>query len=437
MRTIRHLAVLLGVLGGVACKTGGDRRDKSNRGADKDPMTQGGVNDGNTGELTTTKNNPWFVGVEPAHYCVQFGVELADDAAAQTAIAEQVDAAFAQWADLLKTFDPNPPGSKTTNGDFLAGKGIANLTRDFQRVACAANPEMRIKVGTWEKSDADFLKFTSRYTVAYALRTGYSDETGRSRGFLWLVADRGDRRYKGPAPDGAFWSQGRYVQNVVLHELGHVFGLEHLPTTFMDASFPAGVLAAKLAAAWAPDDLKALREFVSETCASLDLITEDKDRAVLKDVFGVEPALAKTLCWRAANERREPGDEGTPQLVWIKGDGDVKLAEQLMRVDGVYGKSVQIGGNYLKRQKDGDYRYAPITHAYPAALYTYRMHFTRGGKQYWAEAEAQAPGVVTFRFGYDGPWKTIAVLLLPLDRVKAIYEALRAASFDDDAVADD
>ena len=167
---------------------------------------------------------------------------------------------------------------------------------------------MRIKVGTWDKPDTEFLKYTSRYTVSYALRTAYSEETGRSKGFVWLVADSGARRYKGPAPDEAFWGQGHYVQNVLLHELGHVIGVDHVPNTFMDANFPAGVLASKLSDVWSPDDFKALVGLVEERCGSFYRPPDNPDDAIIKDVFGVESANVKAICWRAAEDHRRPED---------------------------------------------------------------------------------------------------------------------------------
>lgn len=425
----------------VACKTAGqDRRHDADRHVAKDPVTLGGVNDGNTGELTTTKNNPWFVGADSAHYCVQFGdgAGAAADQAAQKSINDQIDAAFAQWTDLLQTFRPEAPGtSHVPNGDFLAGNQVANLTRSFQRVACADDPEMRIKIGTWDKPDADFLQYTSRYTAAYALRTAYSEETGRSRGFLWLVADSGPRRYKGPAPEGAFWSQGHYVQNVVLHELGHVFGVDHLSTTFMDAGFPVGVLASKLDSAWSADDFKSQVSLDRERCGEFYRLTDDTDQVVVKDVFGVEPAAVKSLCWRAAEDRRRAEDDGTPMLFWLKGSDDAVLAEQLFFVDGVYGSTRRIGGNYLKKTVDGDYRYSNVTHMYYASLDLYRMRFERNGRQHWVDAEIMAPGFVAFRFAYSGTWKTLGSMLISKTQYDALAAALKAVSFEEDDILDD
>ncbi|MCX6111254.1 MAG: hypothetical protein NTZ90_16790 [Proteobacteria bacterium] len=290
MKVISHTLALCFITSLVACIPGDPRRrDDKRHEVAQEPAARGGVNDGNTGELTTTKNNPWFVGKDAAHYCVEFGADTAaaSDPAAQKSITDQVDAAFAQWVDLIQTFDRQSPGiTKLPNGEFLAGTAVTYLTRTFQRVECSANPDMRIKVGTWDKPDGEFLKYTSRYTVSYALRTAYSEETGRSKGFVWLVADSGARRYKGPAPDGAFWGQGHYVQNVLLHELGHMIGVDHVPNTFMDANFPAGVLASKLSDVWSPDDFKALVGLTEERCGSFDRQPDNPDDACPSRIAG-------------------------------------------------------------------------------------------------------------------------------------------------------
>jgi hypothetical protein len=406
----------------------------------KSPVESGGINDGNTGELSTTKSNPWFIGETPARYCVQFGEDTvaAKDEGAQRAIVEQVEAAFAQWVDFLQFIKPVSPGSTfTPSGEFLAGPAVANLTRSFQRVDCAGDPEMRIKVGTWEKVDTDFLRYTSRYTVAYALRTAYSDETGRSRGFIWLVADSGPRRYKGPAPEGAFWAEGRYVQNVVLHELGHVFGVDHLPATFMDAKFPAGALASRLATAWTFEDFRSISGGARERCGLLLHPKDEPESPVPKDIFGVEAATARELCWRDAEDRRRPEDHDTPILVWLKGDGGKTLAEQLLFADGLFGEVRSISGNYLKKVEGSDYRYSTVDQAHYATLDLHRLRFDRGGRSHWVEIEIEPPGIAVLRFAYEGAWKQLATWLIAQDQYKALDDALEAASFENDGVPDD
>lgn len=120
-------------------------------------------------------------------------------------------------------------------------------------------------------------------------------------------------------------------------------------------------------------------------------------------------------------------------LFWLKGSGDTKLAEQLFTVDGVYGDHIKLAGNYLKKVADGDYRYSKIIHTY-YSFDLYRMRFERGGKQYWVEAEVIAPGFVAFRFAYSGAWKTLAASLIAMDRYKALSGAIRAATFEDNAI---
>lgn len=440
----------LGLLIVIACRSASEakrqeRKVQQGDADNKNSVTSGGVNDGNTGELTTTKNNPWFVGVTPARYCVQFGEDTfaAKNDKAKLVIIDQVEAAFAQWVEFLQLIYPLSPGLTpipNPKSKFLAGPAVANLTRSFQRVDCTNLPDMRIKVGTWERADADFLKYTSRYTVGYALRTAYSEETGRSQGFIWLVPDSGPRRYKGPAPDGAFWSDGRYLQNVVLHELGHIFGVEHLESTFMDAKFPAGALASGLKVPWTFDDLKVISGKFFEQCGSYLHHKGDKDdpeSVVPQEVFGVKPETVQQVCWRPAEDRRRSDDRNTPTLVWLKGVGDKTLGEQLMYHDGLFGQTKRISGNYLKKVDGSDYRYSTVDQAIYVSPNLDRLHFDRGGRSHWVEIEISPPGIAIFRFAYQGAWKQIVTWLINPDKYKSLDGALKAASFENDGDPDD
>lgn len=425
----------------AGCKTDGVRqKSKDEQGSRiEEPVAIGGVNDGNTGELRTISNNPWFVGKAAATWCIEFGDETdaGRDASLRPSLTLQVEKAFDAWVQVIQELSPQSPGStRAPNGNFFAGDDVANLTRDFKQVDCDQNPEMRIKIGTWQDQDKAYLRYTSKYTVAYALRTSYAEETGRSLGFIWAVADSGPQRYEGPAPNGSFWSNDSRLYNVMLHEIGHVMGISHVEMSFMDANFPAGVLASNLTEEWDPIDFVSLRGIDGEHCADFLALDDDEDLIVLSEVFAVEPSDVSTICWRSANEFRE-SDDNTPMLFEIKGQEGKLLASQLFLVDGAYGDPSHIAGNYLKLINENQYRYSQVTHAYYLPNELFRMRFERNGRQYWVEAERATPGVVVFRFAYDGRWKTLGALQMKMDQYIRLSEVIQSVSFEDDAVIDD
>ena len=80
--------------------------------------------------------------------------------------------------------------------------------------------------------------------VAFAALGKVDDQTGRGKGFIWLAPDSGPDRYQGPTGLEKFWGPDAHVQDVLLHELGHVFGLPHLKApSVMSEDFPAQVVA--------------------------------------------------------------------------------------------------------------------------------------------------------------------------------------------------
>jgi hypothetical protein len=66
---------------------------------------------------------------------------------------------------------------------------------------------------------------------AFAYRQKYDVETGWGKGLIWL---------SGVTANGRFpWDKNDYLNlyGILLHELGHVFGIEHIPGTIMAADF--------------------------------------------------------------------------------------------------------------------------------------------------------------------------------------------------------
>ena len=68
---------------------------------------------------------------------------------------------------------------------------------------------------------------------------------------------------------------------------------------------------------------------------------------------------------------------------------------------------------------------------------SFRMHFTRNSQQYWVELERSDPGIVVFRFAFDGPWKAMVASLMDIDQHSLLNNVLKSASFADHGVTDD
>jgi hypothetical protein len=130
-----------------------------------------------------------------------------------------VEKAFGIWKDYLtkkKLYDGNHPALGFT------------LQLDFQN-ACDGSEDLKFYFGTRDESVEQGLK---AYVdpVAMAVRTEYHREQMWARGFVW-VAKTGE---KNPVTNYPDWSGKNRLLGILLHELGHVFGCDHVPGTIMD-----------------------------------------------------------------------------------------------------------------------------------------------------------------------------------------------------------
>ncbi len=184
------------------------------------------------GELVVSEDNPWFVGGRPVSYCIVRGEAFS---LPESVARVQVVAALQDWVFALAQLGPRPTPRPLADGE------LKNLTLQFFEEPCGAQTELTFRLGAADRDVDDALRQHARFTLALALHAGIDEHTGRAgRAQIWLVPDQGPNAYAGP--DGGsprIWSRPAVVRNVLLHELGHLFGLPHMDAGFMHKNFPA------------------------------------------------------------------------------------------------------------------------------------------------------------------------------------------------------
>ncbi|MGE0174965.1 MAG: hypothetical protein AB7T49_19385 [Oligoflexales bacterium] len=198
------------------------------------------------GEFITTEKNPWFIGSEPVRYCVQISSDFSNSNADRI-----VRDALLDWSQTIQALKPRAISK-------LGGK---TLSTKFAEVACE-QAELEFRLGTIDQDIEDNLKHHARYTIGFAWLKDYDDSIGRAKkGIIWLTPDQGPKAYSGPASQEKFWSKDHTFQTVLTHEIGHLYGFDHLEFGVMDASIPNTALTtgAKLWQVQARDYLRLLR----------------------------------------------------------------------------------------------------------------------------------------------------------------------------------
>lgn len=107
---------------------------------------------------------------------------------------------------------------------------ILRIVTDFRFVDSCANADLTIYLGV-ENKEINDIRAGMFDPYAFAYRQSYDPLKGWGKGFIWI---------SGPNQQGEFFwdkNEGLNLDGVLLHELGHVLGNEHLDGTIMDSRF--------------------------------------------------------------------------------------------------------------------------------------------------------------------------------------------------------
>lgn len=207
------------------------------------PATAGGWTSGG-GELLEDAINPWFIQSGPEEkiirYCVEadeanFGVDLRQ-------LSRQVRSAFDFWSEeFLSAFVPD--NGQGSNLKVYVGR------ESFFEVPCTGAEQIRFQFGVL--SNEQLTKFRDlgqdpTKMVGIAVRTEYDEARLTGKGFIYLSPARGPLAMTGRDVMPDPWSaRGQSnLASVLLHEIGHMFGVHHSGNhrDLMGAGFPEYVV---------------------------------------------------------------------------------------------------------------------------------------------------------------------------------------------------
>lgn len=166
------------------------------------------------GEIMGDAVNPWFLNNNPnVKYCVMINETNFGQSRAR------VEAITARGLNFwMRQFKEQESGG----GEFVLNK------LNFTQEECKPTTDLKFQFGTIDLKQIVQLPDLDR-KIAVSVRTDYDRVNLRGKGFIYISPELGPLALHGPQIQPNAWSLngGSALQMVLIHELGHVFGLRH------------------------------------------------------------------------------------------------------------------------------------------------------------------------------------------------------------------
>lgn len=198
-------------------------------------VSYAGNESGGGGGLLKDSHNPWFLqNTTDVNYCI-----LLDPANFHQ--TEEVADQFIQ--KIFSYYKAEFRNSANTAN--VGGVNIEIATQNFRRTQCNEFTDIRFQFGYLTSEQRKIFDDPRNY-IGHAQLEKYDRTQLRGKGFIYISADEGDLKPVGPNLLDRPWNEGKgeLLYWVLLHEIGHVFGLQHeiMGSFFMDERFPEMVV---------------------------------------------------------------------------------------------------------------------------------------------------------------------------------------------------
>jgi hypothetical protein len=181
------------------------------------------------GELLGDTQNPWWVkNTKTVNYCVEIDQE--GISASPEKIRLLIQKAIGLWkTEFSRNIDFVENGPALSKQFSYLGVGI----QEFKEVPCSKDVDLRLQFGyrTLSLNQRLHIHHPEKY-VGMTVRTSYDEVTLRGKGFILIGSDRGPKRFRGETIGENPWSTDTALFLVLVHELGHVFGVPHVGSEY-------------------------------------------------------------------------------------------------------------------------------------------------------------------------------------------------------------
>lgn len=192
-----------------------------------------GARDSGGGDVYGDTLNPWFLeNTKNVSYCIE--VDSAKFGAPAVALDSIVELAIAQWQSAFANARLNETVYKDADKNIEPYGMVRIATQNFKKEDCALSTMVRFQFGVLTQNQRRQCLLNPTQVIAETIRTAYDKANLRGRGFIYIAPESGPMRPRGLKMAKHPWSfhDGLILKRVLLHELGHLFGLSHSGDTY-------------------------------------------------------------------------------------------------------------------------------------------------------------------------------------------------------------